>query len=116
MFKGEKGIGLIEAMVAMALLGIIGVALLSGTATTTTARVTADEHASAKVLAESAIEQIKKEPYDTTYAFTVPPEYAGYEVQLTVDSLMSGALQSVTVAVERRGRVVLSLETYKANR
>jgi hypothetical protein len=114
--KSEKGVMLIQAIVAMALLGIIGVTLLSGTATTATARVTADERSAAKVLAESVIEEIKKEGYASSYDITVPPEFAGYDIELSVESLMLNSLQSVSVAVEHRGRVVLTLETYKSNR
>lgn len=114
--KGEKGTTLIEAMVAMALLGIIGVTLLGGTAATSKARMTADERSAAKVLAESVIEEIKKEPYNTGYAVTVPPEFTGYTVDLTVESIMSNNLQKVTASVGHRGRVVLSLEGYKSNR
>ena len=55
--KREEGISLLETIVALGLLGIIAVGLLSGLATTSTARVTADEHVSAKILAESAIDR-----------------------------------------------------------
>jgi Tfp pilus assembly protein PilV len=114
--KREKGTMLIEAMVAMALLGIIGVTLLSGTGTTSMARVTADERSAAKVLAESVIEEIKKEPYADGYIPEVPPEFNGYTVEVTVENLMFNNLQKVTAAVEHRGRVVLALEGYKTNR
>ncbi len=114
--KNEKGTMLIEVMVAMALLGIIGVTMLSGTATTSTARVTADERATAKILAESVIEDIKKQDYASSYAYTVPPEFNSYTVNLTVESIMASSLQKVTAAIEHRGRVVLTLESYKANR
>ena len=114
--KSEKGVMLIEAMVAMALLGIIGVALLSGTATTSTARITADERSAAKILAETVIEEIKKLDYDSSYDVEVPPEFPGYAVDITVQSLMTNNLQSIMVAVEHRDKVVLTLETYKSNR
>jgi prepilin-type N-terminal cleavage/methylation domain-containing protein len=114
--KSEKGTTLIEVMVAMALLGIIGVALLSGTATTSTARATADERSAAKVLAETAIEEVKKAEFESSYSFTVPPEFAGYTVDLTVDNIMINSLQKVTAAVGHRGRVVFTLESYKSNR
>jgi type II secretory pathway pseudopilin PulG len=114
--QSEKGTSLIEAMAAMALLGIIGMTLLSGTATTSKARITAEERSAAKVLAESAIEEIKKEPFDDSYTITVPPEFAGYTVDVNVESLMLDNLQKVTASVEHGGRAVLSLEGYKSNR
>jgi prepilin-type N-terminal cleavage/methylation domain-containing protein len=114
--KSEKGTTLIEVVMAMALLGIIGAALLGGTATTSTARATADERSAAKILAETAIEQVKKAEFESSYSFTVPPEYAGYTVDLTVDNIMLDNLEKVTATVEHHGRVVFTLESYKSNR
>jgi type II secretory pathway pseudopilin PulG len=114
--KSEKGTMLIEVRVAMALLGIIGVTLLSGTATTSTARVTADERSASKILAETALEEIKKADFESTYTFTVPPEYPGYAVNLAVEEIMINNLQRVTVTVMHRGREVWTLESYKSNR
>jgi Tfp pilus assembly protein PilV len=114
--KSEKGAMLIEVMVAMALLGIIGVTLLSGTATTSTARMTAEERSTAKILAESVMEELKTQEYDTSYDYTVPPEFTGYSVNLTVENILANNLQRVTAAIEHRGKVVLTLESYKSNR
>src|SRR3990172_8873702 len=50
---GELGTSLVEVLVALALLGIIGAGFLGATATTSTSRMIADEHVSAKILAES---------------------------------------------------------------
>jgi len=114
--KSEKGVMLIEVMVAMALLGIIGVALLSGTATTSTARITADERSASKILAESVIEEIKNLDYATDYDIEVPPEFNGYSIDVTVQNIMTNNLQRINAAIEHRGKVVLTLETYKSNR
>jgi Tfp pilus assembly protein PilV len=114
--KSEKGVMLIEAIMAMALLGIIAVTLLAGTATAAKARTTADERSAAKVLAETVIEEIKKLDYAPAYSLAVAPEFAGYNIEISVASIMLNSLQRVSVAVEHRGRVVLTLESYKSNR
>ncbi len=112
----ERGMGLIEVLVALALLGIIGAAFLGATATTSAARVTADEHASAKILAESTMDTVKKLPYASSYNVTVPSEYEGYSVNLTVEDIRTNDIQLLTVAVSRRGHDIYTLQDYKVSR
>lgn len=116
MMKSEKGITLIETIVAMALLGIIGVALLNGLATTSTARTTADERASAKILAECIMEEVKKEAYNSSYNITIPDEYAGYTANLTVTNFKNGSIQKLTVEIHHHDHEVLALDSYKVRR
>jgi len=59
----ESGTTLIETLVALALLGAIGVAFLSGLATTSRATIIADEQTTAESLARSQIEWAKKVDY-----------------------------------------------------
>ena len=76
--KGEKGLSLIETIAAVGLLGVISASFLGGLATTSTARVIADERASAKILSETVMENVRNHPYATSYTFTIPNEYSGY--------------------------------------
>lgn len=113
--KREKGFSLLEVILALALLGIISVPLLGATSTTTKSRVVADERASAKILAEGIIDEIKKEPYTTEYDVTVPDEFAGYSAELTVGNMTIG-IQKLTVKISHFDHDVLTLENYKVNR
>ena len=75
--KSQKGMALLEVIVALALLGIIGVLFMQGAVNSAHARVQVDERASAKILAESVIESEKKMDYNSTYNVTVH-EYPVY--------------------------------------
>ena len=63
--KNERGVGLIEVLVALAILGIIAVAFLTGLATTAKAVVIADVRTTAESLARTQMEDIKDQDYDT---------------------------------------------------
>jgi prepilin-type N-terminal cleavage/methylation domain-containing protein len=113
--KAQKGLALVEVIVALALLGIVGVLFLQGTMNSATARVQADERSSAKVLAESVIDSVKKMDYASTYAVDIPDAYPGYTADITAEYL-SNSLQKITVVVTHRDRAVLTLENYKVDR
>ena len=115
--KSEIGTSLIETVVALALLGIIAVAFLSATATTSSTRLIADEHASARILAESQMESIKKQTYAFSYdPVLVPANYPGYTAVVDIDSLRNGNIQKITITIRHHDRDIETLESYKGNR
>lgn len=114
--RREKGSSILEVLVALTLLGIISVLFLSSVTNSTSARVTADTRVSAKILAESLIDDIKKQSFDPSYTVTVPPEFVGYSANLTVTSLANGNIQKLTVVIKHLDTDVLTLESYKVDR
>jgi type II secretory pathway pseudopilin PulG len=114
--KGEKGITLIETLVALVLLGLISASFLSGLATTSTARVTADVRASGKILAETIMENVKKQGYESSYEFTIPDEYDGYTATINATAERNNNIQMITVTVHHGDKDVLTLESYKVSR
>jgi type II secretory pathway pseudopilin PulG len=115
--RSERGASLIETIVALALLGIIGVSFLSALATTSNTRSLADEHASARTLAESQMENLKKQDYSFSYdPIPIPDEYAGYSAVVDIDNMRNGNIQKITVTVRHHSRDVTQLESYKVGR
>jgi prepilin-type N-terminal cleavage/methylation domain-containing protein len=67
MIKNEKGMSLIEVLIALAILGIVAAAFLSGMATASRALIIADERTTAESLAKSQMEFVKNnedQPYE----------------------------------------------------
>jgi prepilin-type N-terminal cleavage/methylation domain-containing protein len=114
--KCEKGSTLLEVLVALALLGIISVLFLSGVANSSTARVAADERVSAKILAESLMDNIKKQGYESSYNIAIPSEFAGYTANLTVESMANGHIQRLSITTRHLNHDVLTLESFKVDR
>jgi type II secretory pathway pseudopilin PulG len=114
--KRERGASLIETVVALALLGIIAVTFLSALATTSSSRLKADEHVSARIIAETQMENLRKQDYASTYdPMPISSDFLGYSALINVDNLRNGNLQKITVTVRHHNRDIYSLESYKAN-
>jgi len=114
--RGERGIALIEVLVSLALLGVIAASFLSGTQMTSKARVQADDRASAKIIAESVLDNIKLQGFAPEYTVTLPDEYSGYNVDIGIEYLRNDYLQRITVNVSRNDKAIFELEGYKVKR
>ena len=132
--RNEKGFSLVEVLVALALLGIIGAAFLSGLATASKSILIADERTTAESLARSQMEYVKKQDYSTTnvdWNYTVTdlerisldppdwwddtgspgnppllsPNYAGYSVEASADEDdVDVGLQVISIVIKRYQR------------
>ncbi len=120
---GELGATLIEALVALSILGAVAAAFLSGLATISTATIIADEQATAESLIRSQMESVKNYAYQyDTSEYSVDPALTTPEgwampppvVELVHDT--DDGIQKITVTVERNGKVVFVLEGYKVDR
>jgi prepilin-type N-terminal cleavage/methylation domain-containing protein len=79
LIKNEKGVTLIEVLIALAVLGIVSVAFLSGLATSSKAIFVADEIATSESLARSQMEYVKKQAYNPAGAYDPGPPPSGGE-------------------------------------
>ena len=117
--QGQRGLGLVETLVAVAVLGTSVVAFVVALSAGSIAVGEQDEEVVAQGLARSQIEYTKGYPYDpgaTTYpAIAVP---AGYSLSVAVSSVpgTDADIQKITVVVLREGQEVLTAADYKGNR
>ena len=120
--SSEAGVTLIETLVALALLGLITVAFLSGLATTAKATLIADERATAESLARSQIEYVKNQDYINYDApehedyLTVTPLDSSYSIDPPTITSIDVGIQKITVTVTRGDKTVLTVDAYKVDR
>lgn len=121
LFRGQRGIGLMETLVALAILGAIAVTFVTALATATRAGYIADERTTAESLARSQMERVKEATYveDATEYSPAPipgsSDYLNYSVIITAEPLRDpdDGIQKVTVTVKRFDKRLIKLESYK---
>jgi len=130
-FQGSsRGFSLIEVVIAIALIGIIAVAVLSALSTASIALIIADKRATAESLARSQLEFVKNQLYDD---ITTPdPQYSlidsafipdGYNINIEAVRLNpegdspndDDGIQKIKVTVSYDGKAVITMDNYKRN-
>ena len=119
--NSERGGLLVQTLVAIALLGIIGTAVLSAMATTSKAVRITDERDTATNLATSQMEYVKDLNWQTQYTpAPIPAEYIGYSVKepISVQSISQrdNNIQKITITIVYQNREIFTLEGYKVYR
>jgi len=112
---GKAGFSMVEVLIALMLLGIVGIGFLMVLANSSAHTITADVRATAESIARSQMESIKSETdYQTDASLyskiALPP---GWDVDISGETKGSG-LQKITVAVTHNGQNILTLEGYKS--
>lgn len=125
--KNQAGFAFVEALLALAILGVFGTALLGGLASATKATPIADESSTAQNLAESQMEYVLTQDYD--YANS-PPQYLvlsgtavpeGYNITNVASRLDphgdgsddDDGIQKIEITVQHWDKVVTELEGYR---
>jgi Tfp pilus assembly protein PilV len=117
--RGQKGLGLVETLVAVAVLGTSVVAFVVALSAGSIAVGEQGEAVVAQSLAQTQLEFTKSCAYDpeaTTYPAVDTPE--GYTVAVNVTSIpgTDADIQKITVTILRESENILTLEDYKVNR
>ncbi len=114
----EKGMLMIEALMALALLGLIAAAFLGSLGTAAKATLIADEQTTAESLARSQMEWVRNAAYvydATTYSAASIPggkDYVNYTVAIAAEPLHAtdDGIQKITVTVKHSDKEVVTLE------
>lgn len=117
--RDERGLGLVESLAAVAVLGATVVAFVVALSTGSIAVRESDQEAVAQSLVRSQLEYIKNYPYDpaaTTYPKVA--ELEGYDISVEISPIpdTDTDIQQVTVTISRDGEEILTVEGYKVNR
>ncbi len=119
--QDERGLGLIESMVAVAVLGTAVVAFVTALSTGSTAVRECEYETIAQRLAQAELENIKSYTYNpeaTTYSTDDVDTPEGYSISVAVSSIpdTDTDIQKITVAISLDGDDILTVESYKVNR
>ncbi len=116
---GQDGVGLVETLVAVAILGVTLVTLLAAISTGSIGVAITEERVTAENLARSQLEYTKSQAYLTapaSYATVTPT--VGYTVSVEETSIPEGdsSVQKITVTVARDGDTLMTVEDFKVDR
>jgi Tfp pilus assembly protein PilV len=117
--QDQGGLGLVETLVAMAILGTSVVAFVVALSTGSIAVGEQGEEIVAQSLVRTQLEYTKSYPYDaeaTTYPVVDSPD--GYTISVAVASVpdTDADIQKITVTVFRESENIVTIEDYKVNR
>jgi prepilin-type N-terminal cleavage/methylation domain-containing protein len=111
--KSEKGFGLIEVLIGVAILAMVGVAFFGSLTLSSRILLNTEIEEKAKDLAASKIEDVLNTPWSTDYTSLNSSDSNFTIVINTPESLSGGNLQKVTVVVKNGTKTITTLEAYK---
>ena len=117
--QDQRGLGLVESLAAVAILGTGVVAFVVALSAGSIAVREQEQQFVAQSLVQTQLEYTKSYPYDagaTAYPTVETP--AGYSISVEVDPISDTDtdIQKITVTVSRDGEDLLTVENYKVNR
>jgi len=113
--QAERGLGLVESLVAVAILGTAVVAFVIALSTGSIAVREGNQEAQAQRMARTQLEEIKAAPYAGNYTPIAEPDY---DISVTAGSIpdTDADIQKITVTISRDGSDILIVEDFKVNR
>lgn len=117
----QRGSGFIEVLVALAIMGAIGVVFLNAIASGSLGAAKIDERSTAESLVRTQMEYIRSLPYDDSNYYPVTSfSPSGYTPVIEVTDISPpdypDTIQKVVIKVFRDGRPILAVENFKVKR
>jgi prepilin-type N-terminal cleavage/methylation domain-containing protein len=132
----QKGFSLIETLVGIALMGIIGLAILTALTMASRSNITNNNLTRAESLARTQVEYVQDQPYHATNNGTIYPEPAytaislppGYSFAVPTNNLVTRVaangntvttdtgLQKITISIRYGGTTIYTVSDFKVNR
>ena len=119
LLQDEKGLTLVELLVALAIVGTTLIAFALALSTGSLAVRESDEEVTVQSLARTQLEYTKAYPYNsaaTTYPTVNTTDNFSISVGVTAIPATDSNIQKVTANVSQNGLVLLTIEGYKVNR
>ena len=119
LINSEKGVSLIEVLLALVILSTIGVSFLGGLTGTSKGLIITDERDIAKTLAQSQMEYAMKQEYALSYSpAPIPDVHSNYSAVIATNLFpdRDHNIQKITVTIHHQSKEVTTLEGYKINR
>jgi hypothetical protein len=117
--QGQIGLGIVETLVAVAILGTSVVAFISGLSAGSIAIREQDRIAVSQGLAQTQLEYTKSYAYipgAATYPAVSAPSGSSISVGVSAVPSTDANIQKITVTVSRNGAAMVTVAGYKVNR
>jgi type II secretory pathway pseudopilin PulG len=125
----SQGSTLTETLVALAILGIVGIIFLTGLGVSSKSLIVSQQRVTAESLTKSQVEYVKNSTYDETNnppVYTIDPDLSvpeGYSISVSAERLdpegdgtgNDDGLQKIEVTVDFDGSTVFTLVSYLMN-
>jgi len=118
--RSQKGVSLVEVLVALAILSLVGVAYLSSLSTSSRALMIADEKQTARNIAELQMESIKSQEYSLSEydEINIDSDYPGYSVDIDSSVLPRDPdtnIQRIEITISKSDKELFTLVGFKEN-
>jgi prepilin-type N-terminal cleavage/methylation domain-containing protein len=111
--KSQKGFGMVEMLVSVAILAVIGVAFLSALTLSSSLLLKTEVEEKSKDLAASTIERVINADWNTDYS-NLNSTDGNFSVTVSPPAALNdGNLQKITVVVTHATKEISSLSAYK---